>query len=94
MLSFLCSNPLRRIVLDYEGVSLTSRDANSKAAASEASNIFASHYPELLVSCCKLYLRTHYANLISLARLVQEILCQRADSAQLDFLDVQTHYFC
>ncbi|KAF5361723.1 hypothetical protein D9756_002255 [Leucocoprinus leucothites] len=33
---------------DYEGVSLTSRDANSKSAASEAANIFSSHYPELL----------------------------------------------
>ncbi|KAF8967734.1 CRAL-TRIO domain-containing protein, partial [Flammula alnicola] len=33
---------------NYEGVSLTSRDANSKAAAAEASNIFQSHYPELL----------------------------------------------
>ncbi|KAG2011423.1 SEC14 cytosolic factor [Coprinopsis cinerea AmutBmut pab1-1] len=35
-------------VHDYEGVGLTSRDANSKAAASEATNIFQSHYPELL----------------------------------------------
>ncbi|KAF9454230.1 CRAL/TRIO domain-containing protein [Macrolepiota fuliginosa MF-IS2] len=33
---------------DYEGVSITSRDANSKNAAQEAANIFASHYPELL----------------------------------------------
>jgi hypothetical protein len=38
---------------DYEGVSLTSRDANSKNAASEATNIFTSHYPELLV--CKFH---------------------------------------
>ncbi|KAF8906200.1 CRAL TRIO domain-containing protein [Gymnopilus junonius] len=30
---------------DYEGVSFTSRDANSKAAASEATNIFQNHYP-------------------------------------------------
>ncbi|KIY68870.1 CRAL/TRIO domain-containing protein [Cylindrobasidium torrendii FP15055 ss-10] len=35
-------------VHDYEGVSMSSRDANSKSAASEASNIFSSHYPELL----------------------------------------------
>ncbi|KAF6761489.1 CRAL-TRIO domain-containing protein [Ephemerocybe angulata] len=35
-------------VHDYAGVSLTSRDANSKAAAKEATNIFGSHYPELL----------------------------------------------
>ncbi|ESK97874.1 cral trio domain protein [Moniliophthora roreri MCA 2997] len=33
---------------DYEGVSMSSRDANSKNAASEASSIFSSHYPELL----------------------------------------------
>ncbi|PPQ62876.1 hypothetical protein CVT24_006274 [Panaeolus cyanescens] len=33
---------------DYDGVSLTSRDAKAKAAAAEATNIFSSHYPELL----------------------------------------------
>jgi len=37
------------LATDYEGVSLTSRDANSKAAALEATNLFQSHYPELLV---------------------------------------------
>ncbi|PFH51859.1 hypothetical protein AMATHDRAFT_58391 [Amanita thiersii Skay4041] len=35
-------------VHDYEGVSLTSSDTNSKNAASEATSIFQSHYPELL----------------------------------------------
>ncbi|KAI9453016.1 CRAL-TRIO domain-containing protein [Lactarius psammicola] len=35
-------------VHDYEGVSLSSRTANSKAAASELSSIFQSHYPEFL----------------------------------------------
>ncbi|KAG7094001.1 hypothetical protein E1B28_007630 [Marasmius oreades] len=35
-------------VHDYEGVSMTSRDANSKNAASQASSIFGAHYPELL----------------------------------------------
>jgi phosphatidylinositol transfer protein SFH5 len=35
--------------LDYEGVGWNSRDANSKAAASEISSIFSSHYPEFLV---------------------------------------------
>ncbi|KAJ3932874.1 MAG: CRAL-TRIO domain-containing protein [Lentinula lateritia] len=35
-------------VHDYAGVSMTSRDTNSKNAASEASSIFSSHYPELL----------------------------------------------
>ncbi|EIM86857.1 CRAL/TRIO domain-containing protein [Stereum hirsutum FP-91666 SS1] len=35
-------------VHDYEGVSMSSRDANSKQAASEASSIFQNHYPEFL----------------------------------------------
>jgi len=35
--------------VDYEGVGMSSRDANSKAAASEASGIFNNHYPEFLV---------------------------------------------
>ncbi|KAI0060727.1 CRAL/TRIO domain-containing protein [Artomyces pyxidatus] len=35
-------------VHDYEGVGFNSRDANSKAAAAEASNIFQNHYPEFL----------------------------------------------
>ncbi|KAJ7117686.1 CRAL-TRIO domain-containing protein [Mycena epipterygia] len=33
---------------DYEGVSLSSRTPASKNAASQATNIFSSHYPELL----------------------------------------------
>ncbi|GJE90290.1 SEC14 family lipid-binding protein [Phanerochaete sordida] len=33
---------------DYEGVSMMSRDANQKAAASEATNLFQNHYPEFL----------------------------------------------
>lgn len=35
--------------IDYEGVSLSSRTANSKAAASTISDIFQKHYPEFLV---------------------------------------------
>jgi len=35
-------------VHDYEGVGLSSRTPESKAAAGEASNIFQSHYPEML----------------------------------------------
>jgi hypothetical protein len=35
--------------IDYEGVSLSSRTANSKAAASAISGIFQNHYPEFLV---------------------------------------------
>jgi len=45
-------------------VTLSSRDSNSKAAASEASNIFQSHYPEFLVrnftfslTSCSLFLQ-------------------------------------
>jgi hypothetical protein len=34
---------------DYEGVTLSSRTANSKAAASAISAIFQNHYPEFLV---------------------------------------------
>ena len=34
---------------DYEGVSMTQRDAAQKAAAKEATNIFQNHYPEFLV---------------------------------------------
>ncbi|KAF7309950.1 CRAL-TRIO domain-containing protein [Mycena indigotica] len=35
-------------VHDYAGVNMSSRTPSSKAAASQASNIFSSHYPELL----------------------------------------------
>jgi hypothetical protein len=35
--------------IDYEGVTLSSRTANSKAAASTISNLFQKHYPEFLV---------------------------------------------
>ncbi|KAJ3916679.1 CRAL-TRIO domain-containing protein [Lentinula edodes] len=35
-------------VHDYAGVSMTSRDTNSKNATSEVSSMFSSHYPELL----------------------------------------------
>lgn len=37
------------ISTDYEGVGLGSRDANSKAAAGQASKIFQDYYPEFLV---------------------------------------------
>ncbi len=35
--------------LDYEGVGTSSRDANSKKAAAEATAIFQNYYPEFLV---------------------------------------------
>lgn len=44
---------------DYEGVSMMSRDANQKAAASEASSIFQNHYPEFLVRLPGLAKRHH-----------------------------------
>ncbi|KAI0929685.1 hypothetical protein AcW1_007032 [Taiwanofungus camphoratus] len=37
-------------VHDYQGISMTSRDANSKAAASQATAIFQNYYPEFLSS--------------------------------------------
>ena len=36
-------------VHDYNGVSISSRTAESKKAATEATNLFKAHYPELLV---------------------------------------------
>lgn len=49
---------------DYEGVGLSSRDANSKKAASEATAIFQNYYPEFLVCFfrsipCNYYLLMH-----------------------------------
>jgi len=35
-------------VHDYQGVKMSDRDANSKNAASEATSVFTSHYPEFL----------------------------------------------
>ena len=37
------------LAVDYEGIGINSRTANSKAAASECSSIFQNHYPEFLV---------------------------------------------
>ena len=48
---------------DYAGVGLSSRDANSKAAANEATNIFQSHYPEFLV--CTFWLLSFRHTLIT-----------------------------
>jgi hypothetical protein len=39
---------LTRLFSDYAGVSMTSRDANSKKAAAEATKLFQDYYPELL----------------------------------------------
>ena len=37
------------VKIDYEGVGLSSRTANSKTAASTISDLFQKHYPEFLV---------------------------------------------
>jgi hypothetical protein len=46
--------------IDYEGVSLSSRTANSKAAASTISDLFQKHYPEFLVRVPLHQPRAHY----------------------------------
>jgi phosphatidylinositol transfer protein SFH5 len=40
--------PASSYFVDYDGVGLSSRTTESKAAASEASTIFQAHYPEML----------------------------------------------
>ena len=81
---------------DYEGVSLSSRDANSKNAASEATSIFTDHYPELLVSSlstlCLLPWVADVAGadaLMRYAMTVQKVLRERADVDDMDLLGVQ-----
>lgn len=73
--------------IDYAGAKISDRDANSKAAASEASNIFQSHYPELLVSI--LASDNHCISKIAILNPVQEVLCQRAYHPHLDILGIQ-----
>ena len=67
---------------------LTSRDAKSKAAASEATNIFQSHYPELLVCFLNFVLGPE----VKLCSIVQEIFRQRTNSHELDLLDLQASF--
>lgn len=64
------------------------RDANQKAAASEATKIFADHYPELLVCLSAYHLFFYPLNL----RAVQEVLHQRPRSPHLDVLALQAHH--
>lgn len=40
-------NPYQ-VSVDYAGVSMSTRDANSKKAAADASKLFQDYYPELL----------------------------------------------
>lgn len=72
---------------------MSSRDANSKKAASEASTIFQAYYPEFLVS---IILPSCFESKPDITHFlsVQEILCERADPAVVDLLGVQAIYFC
>ena len=70
---------------DYAGVSMMSRDANQKAAASEATNIFQNHYPEFLVCCgpvCPSNVTDHGRHI------GVEVLRQRADVHGVDVLGI------
>jgi hypothetical protein len=86
---FLCKKRNLRRSIDYEGVGLGSRDANSKAAASQASKIFQDYYPELLV---RVLSSSYMYQPSTLA--VQEVLHQRSDIHDLDILVVQTTDLC
>lgn len=60
--------------LDYAGVSMTSRDANSKKAATEASKLFQDYYPELLAYVVDPhFLRNMILTNVTLQR---QVLCQ------------------
>lgn len=75
---------------DYEGVSLTSRTANSKNAASEATSIFQGHYPEFLVSNFRLPLMNPTDHFIdSFIFIAQEVLYLCPLRFWLDVLVVQ-----
>jgi phosphatidylinositol transfer protein SFH5 len=67
-ISYVNALTLRWNYLDYEGVSLTQRDANSKSAASEATSIFQNHYPEFLVSPVSLYFNRAFLSNLSFSR--------------------------
>ena len=72
--------------IDYAGVKMSSRTANSKAAASEATNIFQSHYPELLVSMLASTIATSSKS--EILYLAQKILYQCAYLPHLDILGI------
>ena len=57
-------------IIDYEGVTLSSRTANSKAAASALTGIFQNHYPEFLVRvpCARFLAAPNNPNLTIYAR--------------------------
>ena len=77
--------------IDYEGVSLGSRTANSKAAASTISDVFQKHYPEFLVRVPLRHLRAHEINLDPSA-LGAQVLCERPSDHDVDFLALQAHF--
>jgi hypothetical protein len=86
--AFLSQLP-HAVSIDYEGVGLGSRDANSKAAAGQASKIFQDYYPEFLV--CILDSPYRYP-ISSLPYVVQEVLHQRPNLHDLGILVVQASY--
>lgn len=88
-------------VHDYDGVSMTSRDAESKKAAAEATKIFQDHYPELLVraiqntaSSCQGNILTILICAVSFSTTARQVLCQRSDADDMDILVVQTTRVC
>lgn len=73
-------------VHDYAGVNfLGGRDANQKAAASEATKIFQDYYPEFLVRSLSLTVHTYP----DVTGTVHEVLHQRSNVRSLDLLVLQ-----
>jgi hypothetical protein len=70
---------------DYEGVGLGSRDANSKAAAGQASKIFQDYYPEFLVCIGFSTIQVSVPHPFA----VQEVLHQCSDLHDLGVLVIQ-----
>lgn len=78
-------------VHDYDGVSLMGgRDANQKAAAGEATNIFQNHYPEFLVSLSVTILVRRPLTVLS----GSQVLHQRSHFPHLDLLGLQDRFVC
>ena len=76
--------------VDYEGVGINSRTANSKQAASELSSIFQNHYPEFLVRTFFPHTLSSNFNLITIF-LGAQILRQRSRSYDMGILALQAH---
>lgn len=84
--------------VDYEGASML-RDANQKAAAAEATNIFQNHYPEFLVRTSLLpsfspYSYSPFNNFTphQQKNIDKEILHQRPHAPHMGLLALQTSH--